>query len=111
MSTPNNRCRYGALIDATPWDVGRFHASGLEERSIVSHQQGAAANMSFGDSRNRPYQKFRGRTFVMRLPSDLGGACAPTADGSLKLNLVGNCRTIIRRNFDGKDHAAERNVI
>jgi hypothetical protein len=42
----------------------------------------------------------------MRLPSDLGGACAPTADRSLKLNLVGTAETIIRRTFDAKDDAS-----
>ena len=42
-----------------PWDAGRFHALELKESSLVPYQQGAAANGSFSDSRDRalPYLK------------------------------------------------------
>jgi hypothetical protein len=38
-----------------PGDAGRFHALGLEQGWILPRQQGAAANTSSSDLRDRPF--------------------------------------------------------
>jgi hypothetical protein len=70
------------------------------------HTNGEPRQIRLSATPTMDFSKSRGRTCVMRLPSDLGGVYAPTADRSLKLNLVGTAATIIRRTVDAKDDAS-----
>jgi hypothetical protein len=74
-----NRGRYDVQIDATPPGIrARSNALRLKESSLAPHRQGAAANRSFGDSRDTPFPHLEDETFLMRLPSVVGG---PTGAG------------------------------
>jgi hypothetical protein len=82
------RCDAPALnARSTRWveNVSRsFHASREPQQST-----------RFCPPHDKCYSWSKDVTFLMRLPSVRGDACAPIAARSLKLTPMGNCRTAI----------------
>ena len=58
-------------------------------RSFYAHRE-PQQSTRFGPPRDKAFSWFKDETFLMRLPSGLGGACAPTAAASVRLTPLGH---------------------
>jgi hypothetical protein len=87
---------FGVAFDQMRRPGTQRHAqhAGVENvsRSFHAHRE-PQQSTRFCPSRNSSCSRFKDGTFLMRLPSDTGNACAPTAARSLKLTRMSGCRT------------------
>jgi hypothetical protein len=90
------------------WRSIRCDAPGLNARSNAGVEKVSTSfhaprelqqSTRLGPPHNKSFSRSKDGTFLMRLPSVMRGACAPTAATPLKLTRAGGCQTIISCRF------------
>jgi hypothetical protein len=77
-----------------PGDPTHAQHAGVENVSRLFHaHREPQQSTRFAPPRNNSFSSSKGRTFLMRLPSEPGGACAQPAVTPLRLTRMGGCRT------------------
>jgi hypothetical protein len=77
-----------------PGDPTHAQHAGVENvsRSFHAHRE-PQQSTRFAPPRNNSFSSSKDGTFLMRLPSERSGACAPPAATPLRLTRMGGCRT------------------